>query len=65
VSIAPSYDAVAPATTTGKKIMPRVAALLGVMQVSDITKVIVPDTFERLIYAGVPCRPCGRATRSK
>jgi len=52
-SLAPSYDAlVAPATTTGKNIMPRVAALLDVMQVSDIVKVIAPDTFERLIYAG-------------
>jgi electron transfer flavoprotein alpha subunit len=53
VSLAPSYDAiVAPATTTGKNIMPRIAALLDVMQVSDIVKVIAPDTFERLIYAG-------------
>ena len=53
VSLAPSYDAiVAAATTTGKNIMPRVAALLDVMQVSDIIKVIAPDTFERLIYAG-------------
>src|SRR6202049_704298 len=53
VSLAASYDAiVAPATTTGKNIMPRVAALLDVMQVSDIVKVIAPDTFERLIYAG-------------
>ena len=53
VSLAPSYDAlVAPATTSGKNIMPRVAALLDVMQVSDIVKVIAPDTFERLIYAG-------------
>jgi electron transfer flavoprotein alpha subunit len=52
-SLAPDYDAiVAPATTTGKNIMPRVAALLDVMQVSDIVKVIAPDTFERLIYAG-------------
>src|SRR5229473_1032973 len=42
----------APATTTGKNFMPRVAALLDVMQVSDIVKVIAPDTFERLIYAG-------------
>src|SRR5207253_11158156 len=42
---------VAPATTTGKNVMPRVAALLDVMQVSDIVKVIAPDTFERLIYA--------------
>jgi len=53
VALAPSYDAiVAPATTTGKNVMPRVAALLDVMQVSDIVKVIAPDTFERLIYAG-------------
>ena len=39
-------------TTTGKNVMPRVAALLDVMQISDIVKVIAPDTFERLIYAG-------------
>src|SRR6187551_1756372 len=53
VSLASSYDAiVAPATTTGKNIMPRVAALLDVMQISDITKVVSPDTFERPIYAG-------------
>src|ERR1700738_2723316 len=53
VSLAASYDAiVAPETTTGKNIMPRKAALLDVMQVSDIVKVIAPDTFERLIYAG-------------
>jgi electron transfer flavoprotein alpha subunit len=43
---------VAPATASGKNIAPRVAALLDVMQVSDITKVIAPDTFERPIYAG-------------
>jgi electron transfer flavoprotein alpha subunit len=53
VGLAPAYDAiVAPATTTGKNFMPRVAALLDVMQISDIVKVIAPDTFERLIYAG-------------
>src|SRR5215475_12390616 len=52
-SLASNYDTiVAPATTTGKNIMPRVAALLDVMQISDIVKVIAPDTFERLIYAG-------------
>ena len=52
-SLAPGYDAiVAPATTTGKNVMPRIAALLDVMQISDIVKVIAPDTFERLIYAG-------------
>jgi electron transfer flavoprotein alpha subunit len=53
VSLAGNYDAlVAPATTTGKNVMPRVAALLDVMQISDITKVVAPDTFERPIYAG-------------
>jgi electron transfer flavoprotein alpha subunit len=53
VSLAGSYDVlIAPATTTGKNVMPRVAALLDVMQISDITKVIAPDTFERPIYAG-------------
>jgi electron transfer flavoprotein alpha subunit len=53
VSLAGNYDAiVAPATTNGKNVMPRVAALLDVMQISEITKVIAPDTFERPIYAG-------------
>jgi len=53
VSLAGPYDAlIAPATTNGKNIMPRVAALLDVMQLSDITKVISADTFERPIYAG-------------
>ncbi|MBK3660896.1 FAD-binding protein [Bradyrhizobium diazoefficiens] len=53
VSLAPSYDAiVAPATSRFKNVMPRVAALLDVMQVSEITKVVAPDTYERPIYAG-------------
>ncbi|HMB09427.1 electron transfer flavoprotein subunit alpha/FixB family protein [Saliniramus sp.] len=51
--LAEGYDVLmAPATTTGKNVMPRVAALLDVMQVSDISKVISADTFERPIYAG-------------
>jgi electron transfer flavoprotein alpha subunit len=53
VALAPAYDAiVAPATTSGKNVMPRVAALLDVMQISDITKILAADTFERPIYAG-------------
>ena len=53
VSLAPSYEAiVGPSTTAAKNVMPRVAALLDVMQISDVTKVLAPDTFERLIYAG-------------
>src|SRR3954466_11472572 len=52
-SLAGPYDAiVAAATTTGKNVMPRVAALLDVMQVSDIIKVVSADTFERPVYAG-------------
>ena len=53
VSLAGPYETImAPATTSGKNIMPRVAALLDVMQISEITKVVAPDTFERPIYAG-------------
>jgi electron transfer flavoprotein alpha subunit len=53
VSLAASYDhIVAPATTNGKNYMPRVAALLDVMQISDIAEVKSADTFVRLIYAG-------------
>ncbi|OXS93080.1 electron transfer flavoprotein subunit alpha/FixB family protein [Pandoraea apista] len=53
VSIAGNYTHIlAPATAYGKNIAPRVAALLDVAQISDITKVDSADTFERPIYAG-------------
>ena len=53
VSLTGPYEAiVAPATTSGKNFMPRVAALLDVMQISEVIKVDGPDTFERPIYAG-------------
>jgi len=53
VALAGPYESiVAAATTSGKNFMPRVAALLDVMQISDIIKVDAPDTFERPIYAG-------------
>jgi len=53
VDLMASHDAfLAPATTTGKNIAPRVAALLDVMQISDILSVEGPDTFTRPIYAG-------------
>ena len=53
VSLAGPYDViVAPATTRYKNTLPRVAALLDVAQISEIIKVVSPDTFERPIYAG-------------
>ncbi len=53
VKLAGDYDAiVAPATTTAKNVMPRVAALLDVMQISDVIAVESADTFKRPIYAG-------------
>jgi electron transfer flavoprotein alpha subunit len=53
LSIAGAYSHILfPATASGKNIAPRVAALLDVGQISDITKVDAPDTFERPIYAG-------------
>ena len=51
--VASAYDnVIAPATTSGKNIMPRVAALMDVAQISDIIAVDGPDTFKRPIYAG-------------
>ena len=53
VSLAPAYGALlAPSTSTFKNALPRAAALLDVMQISDITAVLAPDTFERPTYAG-------------
>jgi electron transfer flavoprotein alpha subunit len=53
LAIAGNYSHIlAPATAFGKNILPRVAARLDVAQISEITKVDAPDTFERPIYAG-------------
>lgn len=53
LALAPAYDYIlAPATSHGKNVLPRVAAKLDVAQISDITQVVSADTFERPIYAG-------------
>ncbi len=66
VPLMAGYDAlVAPSTAVGKNVCPRVAALIDVMQVSDIIKVLGPDTFERPIYAGnaIQTIKCGQAKK--
>ena len=53
LSVAESYDSIlAPATTSGKNYLPRVAAMLDVPQISEILNVVSPNIFERPIYAG-------------
>ena len=53
LSLADKYDTIlAPATSNGKNVLPRVAASLDVPQISEILKVVSPDIFERPIYAG-------------
>ena len=53
VSMAAAYDVLlAPATSNGKNVMPRVAALLDVMQISEVTAIEGPNLFQRPIYAG-------------
>ncbi len=53
VSLAGSYDTIiSAATSVGKNVLPRVAALLDIAQISEIVEVVSPDTFKRPIYAG-------------
>ena len=53
LALASNYSHIlAPATAYGKNIAPRIAALLDVAQLSEITRVVAPDTFERPVYAG-------------
>ena len=66
VPLMANYDAVlAPSTARAKNMLPRVAALLDVMQISDIIKVVAPDTFERPIYAGNAIQTVQSADKKK
>jgi len=66
VKLADGYDAiVSPSTTSGKNFMPRVAALLDVMQISDVIKVESADTFQRPIYAGNAIQTVQSADKKK
>ena len=66
VSLAGDYEhIVAPATTDAKNVMPRVAALLDVMVISDASAVVDADTFERPIYAGNAMQTVKSSDRQK
>jgi electron transfer flavoprotein alpha subunit len=66
LSVTDKYDAIlAPATTNGKNYLPRVAAKLDVPQISEILKVVSPDTFERPIYAGNAIQTVQAASAAK
>ena len=64
LTIAAAYTHIlAPATSSGKAVMPRVAACLDVGQISEITRVVSEETFERPIYAGRQCHCDGAVGR--